>query len=304
MPPVANDLAAACGTNGRDAALKCLHSRGGQRYFAAAFFGFGGRPHHSALLLRIVNLVIDLQIAAVQVDILDGESGTFPRPQAGMQQDDKQIAVAAAVGVGIHKIQKGGLLLRRERLPFGLRLPLEKIEPERKGVPAGGALLHGIFEHRGQERVVIADGFVGKSPLMEPGEVQLAIPYRDVLCLAAPQLILLQVGDGIAVAAPCALPQVRAQLPGRSGCGAVRPRSSGTGNCRPAAGFRRFAAPGRGCPCVFLFLVRLAYTLTPFSATKYAGIPYFTTFCGESWRCFCVYTTCGFKNFGRICKLV
>ena len=59
--------------------------------------------------------------------------------------------------------------------------------------------------------MVIADGFVGKSPLMEPGEVQLAIPYRDVLCLAAPQLILLQVGDGIAVAAPCALPQVRAQ---------------------------------------------------------------------------------------------
>lgn len=108
--------------------------------------------------------MIDLQIAAVQVDILDGEPGTFPRPQAGMQQDDKQIAVAAAVDVGIHKIQKGGLLLRRERLPFGLRLPLEKIEPERKGVPAGGALLHSIFEHRGQERVVIADGFVGKSP--------------------------------------------------------------------------------------------------------------------------------------------
>ena len=59
--------------------------------------------------------------------------------------------------------------------------------------------------------MVIADGFVGKSSLMEPGEVQLAIPYRDVLCLAAPQLIPLQVGDGIAVAAPCALPQVRAQ---------------------------------------------------------------------------------------------
>ena len=58
--------------------------------------------------------MIDLQIAAVQVDILDGEPGTFPRPQAGMQQDDKQIAVAASVGVGIHKIQKGGLLLRRE----------------------------------------------------------------------------------------------------------------------------------------------------------------------------------------------
>ena len=59
--------------------------------------------------------------------------------------------------------------------------------------------------------MVVADGFVGKAALLQTGEIELAIPHRDILGLAAPEVIRLQVGDGIAVAATGTLPQVGAQ---------------------------------------------------------------------------------------------
>lgn len=59
--------------------------------------------------------------------------------------------------------------------------------------------------------MVVADGFVGKAALLQAGEIELAIPHRDILGLTAPEVIRLQVGDGIAVAAAGTLPQVGAQ---------------------------------------------------------------------------------------------
>ena len=155
--------------------------------------------------------MIDLEIAAVQVDILDREPGALPCPETGMQEDQKQVAVAAAVGILLHEFQEGGLLLRGEGLTLFFWLPLEEAQPEGEGVPAGGAFFHGIFEHRGEEGMVVADGFVGETTLLQAGEIELAIPHRDILCLTAPEVIRLQVGDGIAVAAAGTLPQVGAQ---------------------------------------------------------------------------------------------
>ena len=59
--------------------------------------------------------------------------------------------------------------------------------------------------------MVVADGFVGKAALLQTGEIELTISHRDILCLTAPEVIRLQVGDGIAVAAAGTLPRVGAQ---------------------------------------------------------------------------------------------
>ena len=47
-----------------------------------------------------------------------------------MQEDQKQVAVAAAVGILLHEFQKGGLLLRGEGLTLFFWLPLEKAQTE------------------------------------------------------------------------------------------------------------------------------------------------------------------------------
>lgn len=116
MPPLTDDLTPAELTGHEDAPLERFCRGGGEGDLAAAFFGFWGRPHHTSLLRGVVDLVIDLEIAAVQVDILDREPGALPCPETGMQEDQKQVAVAAAVGILLHEFQKGGLLLRGEGL--------------------------------------------------------------------------------------------------------------------------------------------------------------------------------------------
>ena len=93
-------------------------------------FSVWGRPYHTSLLRGVVDLVIDLEIAAVQVDILDREPGALPCPETGMQEDQKKIAVAAAVGILLHEFQEGCLLLRGEGFPLLFGLPLEKAQTE------------------------------------------------------------------------------------------------------------------------------------------------------------------------------
>lgn len=130
MPPLTDDLTPAELTGHEDAPLERFCRGGGEGDLAAAFFGFWGRPHHTSLLRGVVDLVIDLEIAAVQVDILDREPGALPCPETGMQEDQKQVAVAAAVGILLHEFQEGGLLLRGEGLPLFFWLPLEEAQPE------------------------------------------------------------------------------------------------------------------------------------------------------------------------------
>ena len=59
--------------------------------------------------------------------------------------------------------------------------------------------------------MIVADGIVGEAALLQTGKIQLAIPYCNILCLAVPQFIGLQVRDGIAVAAAGSLPEIGAQ---------------------------------------------------------------------------------------------
>ena len=122
MPPLTDDLTPAELTGHEDAPLERF-CRGAVRGSCGSFFRFLGRPHHTSLLRGVVDLVIDLEIAAVQVDILDREPGALPCPETGMQEDQKQVAVAAAVGILLHEFQEGGLLLRGEGLTlfFGSR---------------------------------------------------------------------------------------------------------------------------------------------------------------------------------------
>lgn len=81
MPPLTDDLTPAELTGHEDAPLERFCRGGGEGDLAAAFFGFWGRPHHTSLLRGVVDLVIDLEIAAVQVDILDREPGALPCPE-------------------------------------------------------------------------------------------------------------------------------------------------------------------------------------------------------------------------------
>ena len=146
MPPLTDDLTPAELTGHEDAPLERFCRGGGEGDLAAAFFGFWGRPHHTSLLRGVVDLVIDLEIAAVQVDILDREPGALPCPETGMQEDQKQVAVAAAVGILLHEFQEGGLLLRGEGLPlfFGSRWrkPSRKEKGFQPAVPSSTAFLN------------------------------------------------------------------------------------------------------------------------------------------------------------------
>ena len=132
MPPLTDDLTPAELTGHEDAPLERFCRGGGEGDLAAAFFGFWGRPHHTSLLRGVVDLVIDLEIAAVQVDILDREPGALPCPETGMQEDQKQVAVAAAVGV------------RASRSFFGSRWrkPSRKEKGFQPAVPSSTAFLN------------------------------------------------------------------------------------------------------------------------------------------------------------------
>lgn len=160
--------------------------------------------------------------------------------------------------------------------------------------------------------MVVADGFVGKAALLQTGEIELAIPHRDILGLTAPEVIRLQVGDGIAVAAAGTLPQVGAQqhvafhqlahggaAPGGKAaqqplagdlvlllteglqCGGIAGAALAAltpAELVAAIGALAFSGAQHAAAGVLAFsvFVLLAYTLTPFSATKFAGIPHST----------------------------
>ena len=134
---------------GADAALQTLHRPVGQGDLAVAFFGFGRRQDHPALFQRIVHLMIHLQIAGVQMDILNRQPRAFAGSQPRFQQQHKQVVIPPAAGIGGQKGQQRLLLLIIQRLPALFGGLLQKAQPERKRVPPGRAVLHRVFEHRG-----------------------------------------------------------------------------------------------------------------------------------------------------------
>ena len=89
MPPLTDDLTPAELTGHEDAPLERFCRGGGEGGSLRQLFRFLGRPHHTSLLRGVVDLVIDLEIAAVQVDILDRKPGALPCPETGMQEGDQ-----------------------------------------------------------------------------------------------------------------------------------------------------------------------------------------------------------------------